>query len=155
MGRDLYGVFPLKGKLLNVREASFKQLSQNVEIQHILKIMGLDVSNKNLDTPKNLRYGSLMIMTDQDYDGSHIKGLLINLIHQFWPSLLKYRGFLRQFITPIIKATKGNIQTSFYTISDFNKWKDTVQDIRYWRIKYYKVIYLLMLGSGYIHRHRI
>mgnify|MGYP000141359438 CR=1 FL=1 len=46
-------------------------------------------------------------MTDQDHDGSHIKGLLINFLHHFWPSLLKIKGFLQQFITPIVKCIKG------------------------------------------------
>ena len=49
-----------------------------------------------------------MIMADQDTDGSHIKGLVINFIHTFWPSLFSMNGFLKQFITPILKATKGN-----------------------------------------------
>jgi DNA topoisomerase-2 len=47
-----------------------------------------------------------MIMTDQDHDGSHIKGLIINFIHHFWPSLFEMRGFMKEFVTPIIKATK-------------------------------------------------
>lgn len=47
-----------------------------------------------------------MIMADQDIDGSHIKGLIINFIHHFWPSLIKYKGFVKEFVTPLIKATK-------------------------------------------------
>ena len=47
-------------------------------------------------------------MTDQDSDGSHIKGLIINFILHFWPSLFKLKGFLKEFVTPLIKATKGN-----------------------------------------------
>lgn len=54
---------------------------------------------------KSLRYGHLMIMTDQDHDGSHIKGLIMNYFHHFYPSLLKVPGFLVEFITPIIKAS--------------------------------------------------
>lgn len=50
----------------------------------------------------SLRYGHVMIMADQDHDGSHIKGLVINLFHTFWPSLLEIPGFLREFITPIV-----------------------------------------------------
>jgi DNA gyrase/topoisomerase IV subunit B len=52
----------------------------------------------------SLRYGHIMIMTDQDHDGSHIKGLLMNFMHHFYPSLLKVPGFLIEFITPIVKV---------------------------------------------------
>jgi DNA topoisomerase-2 len=67
--------------------------------------MGLHFKEKYLtpDALKNLRYGKIMIMTDQDQDGSHIKGLLVNFIHHFWPDLLK-QNFLEQFITPIVKV---------------------------------------------------
>lgn len=51
-----------------------------------------------------LRYGHIMIMTDQDHDGSHIKGLLMNFLHHFFPSLLRVPGFLIGFITPIVKV---------------------------------------------------
>ena len=64
IGRNHYGVFPLKGKLLNVREASHKQIMENVEIQHIKQILGLQ-QGKEYDSVKSLRYGHLMIMTDQ------------------------------------------------------------------------------------------
>nr|DAD29697.1 TPA_asm: hypothetical protein HUJ06_031165 [Nelumbo nucifera] len=107
VGRNNYGVFPLRGKLLNVREATHKQIMDNAEIQNIKQILGLQ-HGKEYDSVKSLRYGHLMIMTDQDHDGSHIKGLLINFIHSFWPSLLKIPSFLVEFITPIVKATHKN-----------------------------------------------
>ncbi|KAK1306769.1 DNA topoisomerase 2 [Acorus calamus] len=103
VGRNHYGVFPLRGKLLNVREASHKQIMDNAEIQNIKVILGLQ-HGKQYDSVKSLRYGHLMIMTDQDHDGSHIKGLLINFIHSFWPSLLKVPSFMVEFITPIVKG---------------------------------------------------
>ena len=107
VGRDYYGVFPLKGKPLNVREARFDQIAKNDEIQNIIRIMGLKRNVEyNEETIKTLRYGHLMIMADQDHDGSHIKGLIINLIHWYNPSLLTVPGFLQEFITPIVKATK-------------------------------------------------
>ncbi|ETW58282.1 DNA topoisomerase 2 [Plasmodium falciparum CAMP/Malaysia] len=137
VGRDKYGVFPLKGKLLNVRDASFKQLMDNKEIQNIFRIMGLDITDKNKDDIKGLRYGSLMIMTDQDYDGSHIKGLLINMIHKFWPSLLKHKGFLSEFVTPIVKVQKGSQEYSFFTIAEYEQWKENT-NLLGWKIKYYK-----------------
>merc|ERR1719506_3635703 len=81
IGRDRFGVFPLRGKVLNVRDASLHQMMNNAEIQNLVKIVGLDFSREYDAELKGLRYGSIMIMTDQDHDGSHIKGLLINLIH--------------------------------------------------------------------------
>jgi DNA topoisomerase II len=79
-----------------------------------------------------------MIMTDQDHDGSHIKGLLINFLHHFWPSLLRIKGFLQQFITPIVKCTKGNNSLSFFTIPEYQQWKAANNDGHGWKIKYYK-----------------
>jgi len=79
-----------------------------------------------------------MIMSDQDTDGSHIKGLIVNFIHFFWPSLFKINGFLKQFITPILKVTKGSDVKAFYTLKDFRDWTQSVEDIKKWKIKYYK-----------------
>ena len=60
----------------------------NEEVSNLIKIMGLSIG-KDYSDISTLRYGSIMLMTDQDHDGSHIKGLLINFVHFFWPSLLK------------------------------------------------------------------
>lgn len=113
VGRDHYGVFPLRGKLLNVREASGEQLMKNTEIQYIKQIMGLRQGQVYTDI-NSLRYGSLMIMTDQDQDGSHIKGLLINFLDHFFPSLLKIPGFLVEFITPIVKVRSRRVQNYLF-----------------------------------------
>ncbi|CAM8927292.1 unnamed protein product [Rhodiola kirilowii] len=138
VGRDHYGVFPLRGKLLNVREANSKQIKENAEIQSIKKILGLQ-QEKQYENTKSLRYGHLMIMTDQDHDGSHIKGLLINFIHSFWPSLLKIPSFLVEFITPIVKAThRSGKGLSFYTMPEYEEWKSNLGNATGWHIKYYK-----------------
>ncbi|MQM00366.1 hypothetical protein Taro_033099 [Colocasia esculenta] len=143
VGRDYYGVFPLRGKLLNVREASHKQIMENTEIQNIKQILGLQ-HGKQYDSVKSLRYGHLMIMTDQDHDGSHIKGLLINFIHSFWPSLLRIPTFLVEFITPIVKATKKGSKKdvevlSFYSMPEYEDWKERLgEGTKAWKIKYYK-----------------
>ncbi|XP_075732386.1 DNA topoisomerase 2-alpha [Rhipicephalus microplus] len=139
VGRDKFGVFPLKGKMLNVREATHKQILENAEINNVIKIMGLQYKKKyeSMDDLKTLRYGHLMIMTDQDQDGSHIKGLLINFIHHNWPSLLKL-PFLEEFITPIVKASRGSNELSFYSLPEFEEWKTTTDDWQRWKVKYYK-----------------
>lgn len=142
VGRDYYGVFPLKGKPLNVREATHNQILKNDEIKNIVDIMGLKFGVEYDETSvKTLRYGHLMIMADQDHDGSHIKGLVINFVHHFWPSLLDVPGFLQQFITPIVKATKkkGKECLTFFTLPEYEDWKEaTGNKGDGWSIKYYK-----------------
>ena len=137
-GRNIFGVFPLRGKLLNVREASINQITNNQEITDLKKIMGfktdITYSAENLD---KLRYGSILLMMDADVDGSHIKGLVINFLHHFFPSLLAIPDFLKVLVTPIIKATKKNNVVSFPNLKEYNKWKQKV-DINNWKIKYYK-----------------
>lgn len=142
VGPDLFGVFPLRGKLLNVRDASFDQISKNQEIQNIKNFIGLQHKKEYTDT-KGLRYGHLMIMTDQDHDGSHIKGLLINFLQAQFPSLLKIPEFLIEFITPIIKVWKGDPKNptksrSFFTMPEYEAWREEHRDERGWDHKYYK-----------------
>ncbi|KAL6100088.1 top2b [Pungitius sinensis] len=139
IGRDRYGVFPLRGKILNVREATHKQIMENAEINNIIKIVGLQYkkSYEDPESLKSLRYGKIMIMTDQDQDGSHIKGLLINFFHHNWPSLLKHT-FLEEFITPIVKVTKNKQESVFYSIPEFDEWKKNTENFKTWHIKYYK-----------------
>lgn len=139
VGKDHYGVFPLRGKLLNVRDASHKQILDNAEINNLIKILGLQYNKKysSEDDLKSLRYGHVMIMTDQDQDGSHIKGLLINFIHSNWPQLTRL-PFLEEFITPIVKVSKGKEEKSFYSIPEYEEWKSSTENVKSWKVKYYK-----------------
>jgi DNA topoisomerase-2 len=134
VGRDHYGVFPLRGKCKNVRDSSVAQLTSNQEFNDLKKILGLQQGKEYKDVSE-LRYGRLMIMTDADNDGSHIKGLILNMIHYFWPSLLKL-NFVVSMVTPIIKATKGSETKSFYTDTAFRTWYGSGK--QGWKIKYYK-----------------
>ena len=141
VGRDNYGVFPLRGKVLNVRDASNQSILNNTEISNVKQIIGLQ-SNKvytreECDKEWPLRYGKIMIMTDQDHDGSHIKGLVMNLFDHMWPSLLDI-GFVCSMVTPIIKVKKKKEEKSFYTIQDYEKWKKANNNAKGWNIKYYK-----------------
>ncbi|CAF2365861.1 unnamed protein product [Rotaria sp. Silwood2] len=139
IGRDRYGVYPLKGKLLNVREATTKKMTENSEISQLVKILGLNYGEKYVDKSdlSKLRYGKLMIMADQDQDGSHIKGLVINFIHYKWPNLLKH-DYIEVFITPILKVSKGSEVLSFYSMPEFEQWQTSTPNWQKWKCKYYK-----------------
>jgi DNA topoisomerase-2 len=134
------------------------QIVDNQEINNVVKILGLQYKKKyeSIDDLKTLRYGKLMIMTDQDQDGSHIKGLLINFIHHNWPSLLKL-PFLEEFITPIVKATKGSEEFSFYSLPEFEEWKTSKDNWHTYKIKYYKgnIIFLHIKNLFHIVIHSI
>jgi DNA topoisomerase II len=142
VGRDYYGIFPLKGKVLNVRElkdsiAGRDKIAENDEIENLRKILGLQTGKEYTDT-SDLRYGKIIIMTDQDFDGSHIKGLLMNMFDSLFPSLLKIDGYLTSLLTPVVKITKGNTTRSFYNQNKFEKWRDSHNGGKGWNVKYYK-----------------
>ena len=137
-GRNIFGVFPLKGKLLNTREANNKQISNNDEIINLRKIIGFQPGKKyTKDNINELRYGKIMIMTDADVDGSHIKGLFFNFVHHLFPTLLEVDGFLTALVTPVVKVTKGNEIISFDNLTKFEEWKANTDSSK-WKIKYYK-----------------
>jgi DNA topoisomerase-2 len=132
----------MKGKILNVRGENIKKIAENKEIAEIKKIVGLEVGKeyKSIeDVHKQLRYSKIIFLCDQDLDGSHIKGLGINLFQAEWPSLYKIPGFIGFMNTPILKARKGAQELLFYNEGEYNNWKENLQtDIKTWNIKYYK-----------------
>ena len=138
--RNIIGVYPMKGKILNVRGEPVKKISENKEIAEIKKILGLETGKKYNtieDVYNNLRYGKVLFMTDQDLDGSHIKGLGINLFQSEWPTLANIHGFIGFMNTPILKAKKGDVELNFYNDGEYNEWK-AENDSKGWKIKYYK-----------------
>jgi DNA topoisomerase-2 len=134
--RKFYGVFPLRGKLLNVKDTSSRRVEQTEEIANMKKILGLE-SGKKYANVSALRYGSILIMTDQDYDGSHIRGLLINMFHELWHELICIPGFITYMATPIVKATRATKMLSFYTQHEYEEWRKTPAS-HGWKVKYYK-----------------
>ena len=146
VGRERWGVFPLRGKLLNVRDITVQKFNANEELTSIKKILGLEQGKAYKDASE-LRYGRIMVMADQDHDGSHIKGLLMNLFHTEWPGLLQ-AGFMCTLLTPILKATKGKQTVSFYSLPEFLLWKEglssaasssaSANPLTGWSIKHYK-----------------
>jgi DNA topoisomerase-2 len=138
--RNTIGVYPLKGKVMNVRGEAVKKVAENKEIAEIKKILGLEtgkVYNTIEDVHKNLRYSKVVFMTDQDLDGSHIKGLCINLFQNEWASLTHIPGFIGFMNTPILKAKKGQQELKFYNEGEYEQWKSN-SETKGWTIKYYK-----------------
>jgi DNA topoisomerase II len=139
--RNFIGIYPLKGKVMNVRDATIKKIADNNEITELKKILGLETNKKYNsieDVKHSLRYGKVMFLTDQDLDGSHIKGLCINLFDSQWNDLVKVDNFLSFMNTPILKARKGNKEINFYNDKEYNDWKKLNNDGKGWTIKYYK-----------------
>ena len=138
VGRERYGVFPLRGKLLNVRDASVSSISNNAELVALKQILGLQ-AGKTYKDASSLRYGKVMIMTDADVDGAgHITGLIMNFFHASFPSLMLIPGFLKKFITPIVVAKNGKQVEEFYNLPDYEEWKKATPSYSKWEIKYFK-----------------
>lgn len=163
VGRDAYGVYPLRGKFLNVKGKTAAQINANATVTAVKKILGLQ-SNVSYTDTDTLRYGHVMIMADQDQDGSHIKGLVLNLFQTCWPGLFRFPGFLQEFITPIVKARRGKEEClSFYTLPEYETWQQEqqrVMSMKGWKIKYYKGLATSTAKEGQeyfrdLERHRI
>ena len=143
--RNTIGVYPMKGKIMNTRGEPVKKISENNEIKEIKQILGLEVGRKYTpdDVKYRLRYGKIIFMTDQDLDGSHIKGLGINLFQSEWPSLAEIPGFIGFINTPILKAKKGTQEKVFYNEGEYRAWKEgttttPAANTTGWNVKYYK-----------------
>jgi len=136
IGRDYYGVFPIRGKLINVRDTLPSKINANLEIVNLKQILGL---KQGMADTTGLRYGGIIILTDQDVDGAHIKGLIMNFIHYFCPNIIIKNNFIHCLNTPILKITSKKSKTSkwFYNVGEFEKWK-TCNDINKFTLKYYK-----------------
>lgn len=137
--RNIIGVYPMKGKIFNTRGETLKRISENKEIIELKQILGLESGKKYTKelVEKTLRYSSVLFMTDQDLDGSHIKGLGLNLFQDQWNTLSALENFIGFMNTPILKAKKGGNELLFYNDGEYNKWKSE-NDVKGWNIKYYK-----------------
>lgn len=124
IGRDHNGVFPLRGKLVNVNGMSVKASLQHKEIHHLTQILGLDPTVAYTEElVAALPYRHLVIFTDQDNDGSHIMGLVLNWLVCFYPTLLRaHPTFVKRFATPIVRARIGTETRSFFSQTEFHEW---------------------------------
>ena len=119
-GRDYWGIYALRGKLLNTRNAATAQISKNKEIVDMIQILNLkfDVDYSDQKEFDTLNYGKVLIITDQDTDGFHITGLIMNFFHSMFPSLFYKPGFLSSMFTPIMNVTVGKKVLRFYNLDD-------------------------------------
>lgn len=140
-GRDWYGILPLTGKILNVRNAAPTAIASNKVVTNLIQAMGVrhDVDYTLDENYKTLNYGKLMIMTDADVDGVHIEGLLMNLLHSLFPTLLLRKSpFVVSMKTPIARVFRSGKQSDllFYDERRFNTWISTQTGKV--NVKYYK-----------------
>jgi DNA topoisomerase-2 len=140
-GRDWFGIYPLRGKLLNVRNAEISSIAANKVVTNIIQALGVryDVDYTLENNYKTLRYGKIISMTDADCDGIHIEGLLLNLFHTLFPSLLKRKEpFFLSMKTPIVRISMPRRKDMlFYDERYYNNWIKKNPNNKY-KIKYYK-----------------
>lgn len=119
-GRDYWGIYALRGKLLNTRNAPLSQITKNKEIVDVIQILNLrfNVDYSIEKEYETLNYGSVLIMTDQDTDGFHISGLIMNFFHSMFPSLFYRPGFISSMFTPIMNIYHKKNVHRFYNLDD-------------------------------------
>ena len=142
-GRDWFGIYPLRGKLLNVRNATISSISKNKEITDVVNALGLQHGADYSDdvTFKKLNYGKVMIMPDADNDGIHISSLIMNLFHHMFPSLLKRkRSFIQSMQTPLVRIFQKGEDMLFYRQEIFERYMKMNEDKQH-KIKYYSSLY--------------
>ena len=141
-----WGWLPLRGKMMNAQKASISKVKDNKEIAKIKKALGLKDEKDYSKSIQDLRYGRIMILTDADKDGDHIKGLVMSMIYYYWPSLVN-RVFLCSLSTPIVKVwpTKAKMvrgmpdpskTIEFYSEKKYDEWSKAHR--KGWEVKYYK-----------------
>ena len=159
--RDTTGILPLRGKLLNPRGKSDLRVMRNTEILSLIKMLGLGpglvrgrrkteetVDYTRPENRKHLRYGRVCIIADADVDGKHIRGLIYNLFHYYYPDLLAVKPcFVYYLKTPILRMFRGRGKTEkmleFHSLAEHERWteehpEEKIGGAHGWRIQYYK-----------------
>lgn len=147
-GQDKFGAYAIKGKFINVQNASIREINESEEVNHLKKILGLrsSVDYSKDENFSSLRYGQVWFFADADDDGIHIRGLLLNFFYTQFPSLLN-RNYIHSLSSPVIKVTKSpKVILSFYSNPDYKKWQkeSTGKEV----VKYYKGLGTFKAGDA-------
>jgi DNA topoisomerase-2 len=122
--REKFGLLALTGKVLNVRGMPLDKALENKVIKSLIQTLGITPDMKD---PKQLRYEKVILVTDQDEDGTHIKSLLLNFFSHFYKDMVRNRGFVSDFPTPLIRVNpkNGSAPCTFFTHLEFQRWCKT------------------------------
>ena len=129
VGRRGFGVYPLRGKVMNVRNFSEARQSQNRELHNLGIILGLRPGDVHTEeSVGGLAFRNLVVVADQDPDGDHIVALLLNWMHFTHPGLLRLRpGFVQRLVTPLVRAVPKSGQdrspVRFYSMLEYERWQ--------------------------------
>lgn len=139
-GRDWFGILPLTGKILNTRNATPTQVAGNKVVQRLMQSLGIRIGVDYTDDSnyRSLNYGKVLCLTDADTDGIHIEGLLLNLFHSLYPTVLERPNpFIVSMKTPIARVMRPKINDLiFYDERNFTNWLSNQN--RKVNVKYYK-----------------
>lgn len=115
-GRDrkFQAILPLRGKILNIEKTDDAKIYKNTEIQALITALGLGVKGEEFDSSQ-LRYHKIVIMTDADVDGAHIRTLLLTFFYRYQRSLIE-QGFIYIACPPLYKVERG--RSHYYCYSE-------------------------------------
>jgi DNA topoisomerase-2 len=140
-GRNYFGILPLRGKLLNVRNSNITSISANKVVSDIIKALNIqpNVDYKDDTNFHKLFYGKVILFCDRDVDGKHIAGLIINLFHYLFPTVMeRTEPFIINGITPIIRVFGDKKSKEDLLFYDEYKFKKYIENEPNKKFKYYK-----------------
>lgn len=126
-------VLPVRGKILNCQKATLAQIQKNAEIMTMIEAFGLRIDPKSMKVTydkSDLRYGKIIIMSDADVDGAHIKNLFYTFIWNFCPDLIK-DGYVYAGVPPLYKITVGKEYKYLKNDDELNAFRKTHEGKKY------------------------